>query len=657
MKKLFTVDDFIVAFASAMGYGLGETIPKLLGLPELVCVAAGFAVAFVLEETVYRMVFSRIVQTKMRNRVLTFAAILLAFLTAHYILVRRMGVSLIDYVLEEFLWVVGLPLASFIVTMLINAYRARKIRSLYGDGSEGYVFDVDDEDIEELNLHNHPVPGEYDAGLAVKTRTGIYVGEKHKDAVYYLGIPYAKPPVGELRWKAPEPLPASEAVSEAENFGASAIQMEQKGLILKHHRQSEDCLTLNIFTGSKKTGQKKPVLVLFHHGDFSYGGSADPLLYGEEFAGGHPDIVYVSFNYRLGIFGFIDFSEVPGGEAYPDTMNLGLLDQIAALKWIKENITAFGGDPDRITVMGFEAGATSICLLAASKLARGLFQKAFVFNGSLETAYDTPAESRALAKALLKEIKTSKMEELLNLGTESLKEASQRLWLNCCAPTCDGTWIPADVYRAYQDGAAAGIEFIMGIPGDERHVFRSFVGNQNYRDFITAAVADMKNYADGSIGESVRKYAETRTESPAVLEEKSKLVEQWIILNIYRSAEKLSEGGNKVHLMYWNEKPLIGNLGSGTVDAAAVLLGNREALQLYGNVMNADLSGILQSLLKKFICGKALKLYPNEIKGVDAFAWKAFPNALIVSDGDIQCGNIEITAYAKRTGPAEVHVV
>lgn len=127
-----------------------------------------------------------------------------------------------------------------------------------------------------------------------------------------------------------------------------------------------------------------------------------------------------------------------------------------------------------------------------------------------------------------------------------------------------------------------------------------------------------------------------------MLEEKSKLVEQWITLNIYRSAEKLSEGGNKVHLMYWDEKPLIGNLGSGTVDAAAVLLGNREALQMYGNVMNADLSGILQSLLQKFICGKSLKLYSKEIKGVDAFDWKAFPQALIVSDGSIQCGKIKI---------------
>lgn len=124
------------------------------------------------------------------------------------------------------------------------------------------------------------------------------------------------------------------------------------------------------------------------------------LLYGDEFIEEHPDIIFVSFNYRLGIFGFIDFSEIPGGEAYPDALNLGLLDQIAALEWIKENIAAFGGDPDRITVMGFESGASSICLLAASDRAKGLFRKAFAFYGSPDMAYNTPDVSRALARDL-----------------------------------------------------------------------------------------------------------------------------------------------------------------------------------------------------------------------------------------------------------------
>ena len=415
MKKLFTIDDFMVAFISALGYGFGYTIPMHLGWPQFACIVTCFALGIALEEIAGKIVFSKAVQKKTANRVFTYVAILLVFLIAEFVSMRLLGASLMEDLEEEFAWVVGLPILGLVVSLCIRAFRVRKIRKLYGDGSEGYVFDLKKEDIEETNRQNQPILGQYDAELAVKTRTGVYVGEKYKNTICYLGIPYAKPPVGELRWKAPEPLPASEAVFEAKNFGASAIQVEHKGSIIKHHRQSEDCLTLNIGVSEQKTEGKKPVLVLFHHGDFTSGGSVDPLSYGGDFAANHPDIVFVSFNYRLGIFGFIDFSEVPGGEACPDAMNLGLLDQIAALKWIRENIAAFGGDPERITVLGFESGATCICLLAASERAKGLFQRAFAFNGSPDSAYETPEASRTLAKALLKETNTSTMAELPRL--------------------------------------------------------------------------------------------------------------------------------------------------------------------------------------------------------------------------------------------------
>ena len=349
----------------------------------------------------------------------------------------------------------------------------------------------------------------------------------------------------------------------------------------------------------------------------------------------------VSFNYRLGIFGFIDFSEVPGGEACPDALNLGLLDQIAALKWIRENIAAFGGDPERITVLGFESGATCICLLAASEQAKGLFQRAFVFNGSPESAYDTPDASRALAKALLKETNTSTMAELLRLDTEALKDAAQRLWMNMCAPTCDGKLIPKQVHEAYRNGAASGIEFIVGITSGEMQVIRSSVGGKNYEDAVNAAVDNLQGDLDGSVAEAVRAYIEAQTAASSELEAKSKLVGQWIALGIYRVAAKLSQGGNKVHLMYWDEKALIENLGSGTADVLAALLGNGEALQMYGSVMNADLSETLQALLLKFVSGEPLQLYRNEISGFDGLDWKAFPQALIVADGKFACDTIE----------------
>ena len=643
MKQLFTIDDFMVAFISALGYGYGYTLSKLAGWSEIMCLAACFALGIALEEIISKIVFSKAVQKSNANRLFTYIAILLVFLAAQYVSLRWMGASLLEDLEEEFAWVVGLPILGFVVNLLIRGYRIHKIRKLYGDGTKGYVFDLDNEDIEETNQQNQPILGEYDTDLAVKTRTGVYVGEKEGKTISYLGIPYAKPPVGELRWKAPEPLPSSETVYEAKNFGASAIQVEHNGSIIKHHRQSEDCLTLNIYVGSQNTDSGKPVLVLFHRGDYAFacGGSVDPLLYGDSFVSEHPDIVFVSFNYRLGIFGFIDFSEIPDGQARPDTLNLGLLDQIAALQWIRENIAAFGGDPDRITVLGFESGAASILLLAASEQAKGLFRKAFVFNGSPTSAYDTPEASRNLAKELLKETHTATMEELLQLNTEALKDAAQRLWQNMSAPTCDGTLIPADVYRAYQEGAASGIEFIIGIPSSETKAFRSLVGNQKYVDGISAAVADMQSSIDGPAAKAVQAYMEAQAASSTELEVRSKLAEQWLALCVYRSAVNLARGGSPVHLMYWDEKPLIENLGSGTVDAAAALLGNDEALEMYGSVMNADLSETLQSLLQKFVSGEPLQLYPNEIKGVDAFVWKAFPQALVIGDENFQCDLIE----------------
>ena len=641
MKKLFTIDDFMVAFMSAMGYGLGYALAKHAGWSDIMSLAACLVLGMSLETVVSKIIYSKAVQKKNSNRFITYVVIFLVFTAAQYFAYSRMGVSLLGDLRDEWAFVVGFPIVAFIVNMIIRGFRVRKIRKRYGDGSKGFVFDLTKEDIEETNAQNQAVQGDYDADLAVKTRTGVYVGYLEKKTACYLGIPYAKPPVGERRWKAPEPLESSDQVMEAQNFGASAIQVDHKGSIIKNHRQSEDCLTLNICVGESKDRTPKPVLVLFHGGDFTCGGAVSPLMYGTNYVAEHPDIVFVSFNYRLGIFGFIDFKEVPGGEAYPDAINLGLLDQIAALQWIKENISAFGGDPDKITVLGFESGATSICLLAASERAKGLFRKAFVFNGNLGHVYETPDNARALAKELLKETHTSSMQELMQLSTESLKEAAQRLWRNMCAPTNDGTLVPADVFAAYEEGRASGVDFILGIPGREMHVMRSVIGDRNYEELISAVVADIQQYADGAAAEAVQEYIKSQTAAAGETDAKTKIAEQWNALGIYRTALKLSQGGNKVHVMLWDEKPVIENLGSGTTDAAAALLGNADALQMYGSVMDKDVSEILQTLLSKYIKGEALRLYRNEITGLDAMEWKAFPKALIVSDGIIKCGPIE----------------
>ncbi len=632
----------MVALIAALGYGLGAEVPKLLEWHPWLCVGLSMVAGNVLDMLVRVLVFSEAVQRKKMYSVMIFASFILVFLGIQCFLTFWLDVSLLDYLVEQYQYALGLPLLGLAASRLIRWYFVRKVRKRYGDGSKGFVFDAPDRAfLDELNKQNRPVRGEYDAAYAVRTKTGAYVGFKQKKAVYYLGIPYAKPPVGELRWKAPEPLPESDAVFEAKHFGASAIQVEHEGSILKYHRQSEDCLTLNICVGRGNTQEKKPVIVLFHPGDFSFGGTIDPLMDVERFINGHPDFVLVSFNYRLGIFGFIDFSEIPGGESCPDTLNLGLLDQIAALKWIRENIASFGGDPDRITAMGFESGACSISLLAACEQAKGLFRKAFVFFGSPESANVTPDASRALAKDLMKETSTTTMEELRRLPAEQLKKAAQKLWQNVIAPTCDGKLIPSDVYEVYRSGAAACSEFIFGIPSDERQIYKSFIGAKKYEDFILGRVDEIIACLDADTANDVNAYIRDQMATMPEIEAKAKLFEQWAALCIYFGAKELSIGGGDVHLLFWNRKPLLKKLGAGTVDVAASFLGNLDASLMYGNVMNFDLSDMLQLLLKKFVKGDRLQLYKNEIKGFKAIDWTEFPQALIVSDKGIHCGPVE----------------
>ena len=336
MKKLFTIDDFIIAFISALVYGLSFEIPMLLGWGIWTALTLCLIIGGAIDAVTKKIVFNKTVQKSTTNKALIFFALFVIFLIGGYVALQLTGLSLKDYFVENYIYSILPSVLGFAFSMIVRWYQIRKIRVRYGDGSQGFLYDdmYTSEEIEEFNKQNRQIKGEYNTKLAVKTKTGVYVGYKEKKGVVYREIPYAKPPVGKLRWKAPEPLPASDEVFEAKYFGASAIQVEHKGSILRIHRQSEDCLTLNVCVGKKDNNDKKPVVVLFHHGDFSYGGSADPLVYVEKIADAYADFVGVSFNYRLGIFGFIAFFVVPGGADYLEALNFGLPEHIAALHWL-----------------------------------------------------------------------------------------------------------------------------------------------------------------------------------------------------------------------------------------------------------------------------------------------------------------------------------
>lgn len=232
----------------------------------------------------------------------------------------------------------------------------------------------------------------------------------------------------------------------------------------------------------------------------------------------------------------------------------------------------------------------------------------------------------------------------MRLSTEQLKEASQKLVLDMSAPTRDGKLIPEDAFAAYKNGVAAGIDFIFGIPSNERHIYKSFVGSQVYELFINKEMDLALNYFDANepaIAKVARDYIEKQSAKIPAVEAKAKLYEQFGSLYTYFSAKKLAEGGNKVYMLYWNVKPLLEKLGSGTVDVVTTFLGSPETAQIYGNVLNKDIAETLQNLFQKFQSGDEVLLFNNEIRGISAIDWKEFPMALVVSDEGFKCEPIE----------------
>ncbi|MEK9279979.1 MULTISPECIES: carboxylesterase family protein [unclassified Bradyrhizobium] len=214
-------------------------------------------------------------------------------------------------------------------------------------------------------------------GREVRTQAGLVRGLR-RDAsgvLAFKGIPYAAPPVGPLRWCAPQPPAPWGSVRDALVFGAGCLSALEND-----HRpgpRDEDCLYLNIWTAAKRADEKRPVMVWIHGGGFQFGSSANPATDGGALAA--EGVVVVSFNYRLGVFGFFAHpyldTEAPSG-------NYGLQDQLAALRWIKANIAGFGGDPDNVTLFGESAGAMAVGILMASPLAHGLFHKAIGQSGA-----------------------------------------------------------------------------------------------------------------------------------------------------------------------------------------------------------------------------------------------------------------------------------
>jgi len=304
---------------------------------------------------------------------------------------------------------------------------------------------------------------------------GKFEGSYEEDTgvLSFKGIPYAKAPTGERRWKAPESVDASDESFKADAYGKSSIQYAWFSEDITTE-VSEDCLTLNVWT-KDLSGENKPVMVFFHGGSFAWGGTSEPLYDGQYMVSEHDDVVVVTCNYRVGIMGFIDFSSVPGGEEFPDSGQLGLLDALESLRWVKQNISAFGGDPENITIFGESAGGGLVSCLLASEFAGELFQRVIAESGALNQVHDLEAASaNDQTEAFMQLAGAENMDDLLALTEEELIE------LNEYPLDEDGTCIndkyslpisggivPVDAYAALANAKAKGVDLLIGTNTDE----------------------------------------------------------------------------------------------------------------------------------------------------------------------------------------------
>lgn len=216
----------------------------------------------------------------------------------------------------------------------------------------------------QVTVANGTLEGIYDSGLRE-----------------FKGVPFAAPPVGDLRWKAPQPVKNWSGVRQAKQFGPRAMQLPVFGdMSFRSNGMSEDCLYLNIWTSAKTSAEKLPVLVYYYGGGFIAGDGSELRYDGESLA--RRGIIVVTVNYRLGLFGFLSHPELTKESPNHASGNYGLLDQAAALKWVKENIKVFGGDPNRITIGGESAGSISVSLQMVSPLTKHLFEGAIGESGS-----------------------------------------------------------------------------------------------------------------------------------------------------------------------------------------------------------------------------------------------------------------------------------
>ncbi|MBI3210463.1 MAG: carboxylesterase family protein [Candidatus Solibacter usitatus] len=300
----------------------------------------------------------------------------------------------------------------------------------------------------------------------VATKSGPVSGAASEGVQTYKGIPFAAPPVGDLRWKAPQPVAAWKQVRQATAFGAPCVQTPYAAGSLYASAMppvSEDCLSLNVWTAAKSPAEKRPVMVWIHGGALTRGWGGTPTYDGGNFA--KKGVVLVTVNYRLGVFGFFAHPELTAESPHRASGNQGLLDQVAALRWVHENISAFGGDPGNVTIFGESAGSWSVNYLMATPLAKGLIHRVIGESGAAFSVMRSLTDGEKAGEKL------GTLKDLRAKSADEIQKAS-----SAAVTVVDGWMLREPVHAIFAAGKQNDVPLIAGFNADEATAFLTTLG-------------------------------------------------------------------------------------------------------------------------------------------------------------------------------------
>ena len=451
-------------------------------------------------------------------------------------------------------------------------------------------------------IKNQQTDGSYDKSLAVKCVNGTFVGKKADGIISFKGIPFVgQQPVGNLRWKAPVGVTPDDGVYEAYNYGKAPIQ--EPGDPATEYGTSEDCLYLNVWRADEAAA-KKPVIVWIYGGAFDVGGATDPMYDCTNFLKENPDVIVVTINYRINVLGFFHLSHLPDGKDYPDAQNLGLLDQLMALKWVHENIAGFGGDPDNVTIWGESAGAGSCTLLPLIKGSQQYFKRVIAQSGA-------PAQTRskeqaiACTNSLMEKLGCKTVADLLKISAEDI----MKVWAPILGiysalgirtmPERDGIYLPLDPWEAYANGAAKDIEFLQGCDKDEMNTFMGALGEEAWNAWAKERTAEKLAQLTDKEKTLVESYLnDIKGES---YEATSNLYSQMMfIAPQIRLSDEQTKAGGKSYTYYYTVESALPLIKSGHASELSVVFNHPEFQDFTGRAYDEAFCRAMRELWIQF---------------------------------------------------------